>query len=55
MWFKENFIKCSERAALVRTWLPAEAAAEDGAGLEQLVYDRALQLVSLTVCVCAGC
>jgi len=42
-WFKDHFIKCNDRAALVKTWLP-----EDFGGnqtfLDQLVYDRALQL-----------
>jgi hypothetical protein len=43
-WFKEHFIKCNERAALVKTWLPAQY---DGPKtyLDQLVYDRALVLV----------
>ncbi|KAL0945932.1 hypothetical protein HGRIS_012213 [Hohenbuehelia grisea] len=42
-WFKEHFIKCNDRAALVRTWLPAQY---DGpkTWLDQLVYDRALVL-----------
>lgn len=42
-WFKEHFIKCSDRAALVKTWLPAQY---DGPKiyLDQLVYDRALLL-----------
>lgn len=42
-WFKEQFIKCNDRAALVKTWLPAQY---DGPKiyLEQLVYDRALLL-----------
>jgi len=37
-------VKCSERAALVKAWLPAQY---DGAKsfLDQLVYDRALVLV----------
>jgi hypothetical protein len=44
-WFKEHFIKCNDRAALVKTWLPAQY---DGpkSWLDQLVYDRALVLVS---------
>lgn len=44
-WFKVHFLKCSERAALVKTWLPAQY---DGpkSFLDQLVYDRALVLVS---------
>ncbi|EEB99398.1 hypothetical protein MPER_00933 [Moniliophthora perniciosa FA553] len=38
-----NFIKCNDRAALVKTWLPAQY---DGpkSWLDQLVYDRALLL-----------
>ncbi|KAG7095997.1 hypothetical protein E1B28_006679 [Marasmius oreades] len=42
-WFKEHFLKCNERAALVKTWLPAQY---DGpkSWLDQLVYDRALLL-----------
>jgi serine/threonine-protein kinase ULK/ATG1 len=42
-WFKERFVKCSERAVLVKTWLPAQY---DGPKiyLDQLVYDRALVL-----------
>ncbi|KAF9452103.1 Pkinase-domain-containing protein [Macrolepiota fuliginosa MF-IS2] len=42
-WFKEHFMKCNDRAALVKTWLPAQY---DGAKawLDQLVYDRALVL-----------
>lgn len=44
-WFKEHFIKCNDRAALVKTWLPVTY---DGpkSWLDQLVYDRALVLVS---------
>lgn len=44
VWFKEHFIKCNDRAELVKTWLPA---LYDGpkAWLDQLVYDRALMLV----------
>ncbi|KAG6915940.1 hypothetical protein DXG01_009206 [Tephrocybe rancida] len=46
-WFKEHFIKCNDRAALVKTWLPARY---DGpkSWLDQLVYDRALVLVSVS-------
>jgi hypothetical protein len=37
-------MKCNDRAALVKTWLPAQY---DGpkSWLDQLVYDRALMLV----------
>lgn len=43
-WFKEHFIKCNDRAELVKTWLPVQY---DGpkAWLDQMVYDRALMLV----------
>ncbi|KAF9456734.1 other/ULK/ULK protein kinase [Collybia nuda] len=42
-WFKHHFIKCNDRAALVKTWLPVQY---DGpkSWLDQLVYDRALVL-----------
>ncbi|KAJ3573102.1 hypothetical protein NP233_g2644 [Leucocoprinus birnbaumii] len=42
-WFKDHFLKCNERASLVKTWLPSQY---DGpkAWLDQLVYDRALVL-----------
>ncbi|KAJ7594187.1 other/ULK/ULK protein kinase [Mycena floridula] len=42
-WFKEHFMKCNDRAALVKTWLPTQY---DGPKtfLDQLVYDRALVL-----------
>jgi serine/threonine-protein kinase ULK/ATG1 len=45
-WFKEHFMKYNDRAALVKTWLPAQY---DGpkAWLDQLVYDRALVLVRI--------
>ena len=45
-WFSSHFTKCSERARLVKTWLP-ETAMEGPSWLGQLVYDRALQLVCL--------
>ncbi|KAF9233822.1 kinase-like protein [Melanogaster broomeanus] len=42
-WFKDQFIKCNDRAALVKTWLPVQY---DGPKiyLDQLIYDRALML-----------
>ncbi|PPQ86144.1 hypothetical protein CVT25_003094 [Psilocybe cyanescens] len=42
-WFREHFIKCNDRADLVKTWLPVTY---DGpkSYLDQLVYDRALIL-----------
>ncbi|KAF5351469.1 hypothetical protein D9757_012058 [Collybiopsis confluens] len=42
-WYRDRFIKCNDRAALVKTWLPAQY---DGpkSWLDQLVYDRALLL-----------
>ncbi|OSD00427.1 kinase-like protein [Trametes coccinea BRFM310] len=42
-WFKEHFIKCHDRAALVKTWLPAQYTGPP-TFLDQLVYDRALLL-----------
>ena len=47
-WFKDHFIKCNDRAALVKTWLPVTY---DGpkTWLDQLVYDRALVLVSPSI------
>lgn len=49
-WFKDHFVKCNGRAALVKTWLPAP---QDGpkSWLDQLVYDRALMLVRLRFCI----
>ncbi|OBZ76318.1 Serine/threonine-protein kinase ATG1 [Grifola frondosa] len=44
-WFKDHFIKCHDRAALVKTWLPAQYTGPP-TFLDQLVYDRALVLVS---------
>ncbi|KAF8622403.1 hypothetical protein AX15_007055 [Amanita polypyramis BW_CC] len=43
-WFKEHFIKCNDRAELVKTWLPAQYEGPKS-WLDQLVYDRALLLV----------
>jgi len=42
-WFKEHFLKCSDRAALVKTWLP-DNSTNGPMWLGQLVYDRALQI-----------
>lgn len=49
-WFKNHFVKCNQRAAMVKTWLPAP---QDGpkSWLDQLVYDRALTLVR-TIVLC---
>ncbi|KAG1850962.1 kinase-like domain-containing protein [Suillus tomentosus] len=43
LWFKERFIKCSDRATLVKTWLPVQYNGPK-TYLEQSVYDRALCL-----------
>jgi serine/threonine-protein kinase ULK2 len=48
-WFKDHFIKCNERAALVKTWLPKQYAGSK-TFLDQLVYDRALVLVWKNPC-----
>jgi serine/threonine-protein kinase ULK/ATG1 len=44
-WFKERFIKCNDRAALVKTWLPPHSEGPKRF-TDQLVYERALALVS---------
>lgn len=41
-------MKCSDRASLVKTWLP-EKTMEGPPWLGQIVYDRALQLVSFSI------
>jgi hypothetical protein len=43
-WFRERFFKCSDRVALVKTWLPAQSDSP-AAWLYPLVYERALLLV----------
>jgi hypothetical protein len=47
-WFRQRFFHCSDRVALVKTWLPAQS---DGpaAWLYPLVYERALMLVRSTL------
>ncbi|KIY72243.1 kinase-like protein [Cylindrobasidium torrendii FP15055 ss-10] len=45
-WFKAHFLKCHERATLVKTWLPGKYSGPK-AWLDQLVYDRALILSRL--------
>ncbi|KAL1729588.1 kinase-like domain-containing protein [Schizophyllum commune] len=42
-WFRDRFLKCHERAKLVKTWLPANYNGPK-TWLDQLVYDRALAL-----------
>ena len=43
-WYKDHFIKCHDRAALVKAGLPAQYEGPP-TFLDQLVYDRALLLV----------
>lgn len=45
IFFKELFLKCNDRAILVKSWLP-EQPSETEMWLDQIVYDRALELVS---------
>jgi serine/threonine-protein kinase ULK2 len=52
VWFKNHFVKCNNRAAMVKTWLPAPQESTKS-WLDQLVYDRALTLVSAVVYKCA--
>ncbi|EMD36891.1 hypothetical protein CERSUDRAFT_51641, partial [Gelatoporia subvermispora B] len=42
-YFEQHFTKCHDRAALVKTWLPAQYMGPP-TFLDQLVYDRALML-----------
>ncbi|TFY55974.1 hypothetical protein EVG20_g9117, partial [Dentipellis fragilis] len=42
-WFKDHFVKCNDRAALVRTWLPAQYTGPS-TWVDELVYNRALTL-----------
>ena len=43
--FKDLFLKCNDRVVLVKTWL-TEQPSETEMWLDQIVYDRALQLAS---------
>ena len=43
-WFKDHFLKCNDRVALVKTWLPAQYAGPS-TYVDELVYNRALTLV----------
>ncbi|KZT63522.1 hypothetical protein DAEQUDRAFT_680232 [Daedalea quercina L-15889] len=42
-YFEDHFNKCHDRAALVKTWLPAQYTGPP-TFLDQLIYDRALSL-----------
>lgn len=42
----EHFEKCSERAVMVKTWLPAQYTGPS-TYVDELVYNRALTLVRL--------
>ncbi|KAI0062486.1 kinase-like protein [Artomyces pyxidatus] len=42
-WFKEHFLKCNDRTALVKTWLPAQYTGPS-TWVDELVYNRALTL-----------
>ncbi|KAI0292215.1 kinase-like domain-containing protein [Multifurca ochricompacta] len=42
-WFKDHFLRCHDRAALVKTWLPALYAGPT-TWVDELVYNRALTL-----------
>ena len=46
IYFEDHFNKCHDRAALVKTWLPAQYTGPP-TFLDQLIYDRALSLVSI--------
>lgn len=42
-WFKEHFMKCNDRASLVKTWLPSQYTGAPHY-LDQMIYDHALAL-----------
>ncbi|KAH9053166.1 kinase-like protein [Lactarius vividus] len=42
-WFKDLFLRCHDRAALVKTWLPAQYTGPS-TWVDELVYNRALTL-----------
>jgi serine/threonine-protein kinase ULK2 len=44
VWFKDHFLRCNDRAALVKTWLPAQYTGPT-TWVDELVYNRALTLV----------
>jgi serine/threonine-protein kinase ULK/ATG1 len=46
-WFKDHFLRCNDRAALVKTWLPAQYAGPS-TWVDELVYNRALTLVRIS-------
>ena len=43
-WFKDHFLRCNDRTALVKTWLPAQYTGPT-TWVDELVYNRALTLV----------
>jgi hypothetical protein len=43
-WFKDHFLRCNDRTALVKTWLPAQYTGPS-TWVDELVYNRALTLV----------
>ncbi|KAH9077574.1 kinase-like protein [Lactarius deliciosus] len=42
-WFRDHFLRCHDRAALVKTWLPAQYTGPN-TWVDELVYNRALTL-----------
>ncbi len=46
IWFKDHFLRCNDRAALVKTWLPAQYTGPS-TWVDELVYNRALTLVRI--------
>ncbi|KAI0265342.1 kinase-like protein [Gloeopeniophorella convolvens] len=42
-WFKDHFLRCNDRTALVKTWLPAQYTGPT-TWVDELVYNRALTL-----------
>ena len=47
-WFKEHFMKCNDRASLVKTWLPSQYTGAPHY-LDQMIYDHALSLARVFI------
>ena len=50
-WFKDHFLRCNDRTALVKTWLPAQYTGPS-TWVDELVYNRALTLVRILSFLC---
>jgi hypothetical protein len=48
-WFGGRYEICSQRAQLVKVWLPENAIHDQPTFMDQVVFERALSLVSITL------